>query len=215
MIGRSNPSKSFTTPGPGNYEIRSDKSMEIPSYKFGKESRDKSIPKEAIQKPGPGMYSTSEPLGKSAQMFSFGKELRADRGRPMTPGPGQYQAKVYVGKEAPKITMSSRPQTSKIQRIPGPGQYDSHMNNKLNPPSFRIGSEKREVFKCLQTNPGPAQYSPQNNVISTRPKSPNWKIGSSQREWSGDISANPGPGNYNTSRGLGEGPKVKINFNIV
>ena len=98
MRSRPNTSRPSTNPGPGNYNLRSEKSLEVHSYKFRWEIRDKTITRASLSKPGPGQYSTNDPNVKSAPKFSFGKELRADRGRPTTPGPGQYQSKIYIGR---------------------------------------------------------------------------------------------------------------------
>lgn len=130
----------------------------------------------------------------------------------MTPGPGQYQYKQYVGKDGPKITISSRPNTSGGSRsfVPGPGQYNANLSNKNKSPSYRIGSAKRDGgFEYLMNNPGPAQYSPNHNV-SNRPKSPAWSVGNGKRIPFNSNELVPGPGNYNVSKGIGEGPKYTI-----
>jgi hypothetical protein len=126
----------------------------------------------------------------------------------MTPGPGQYQVKTYMGKDAPKITMSARPQTSgEREYLPGPGQYNFSSSNRPKSPSYRMGSAKRDGINSNKLVPGPGSYTPNLNTISMRPKSPNWSMGSGQRTVSFPDLV-PGPGNYNTSKGLGNGPKV-------
>lgn len=81
------------------------------------------------------------------------------------------------------------------------------MNNRTKSPSYRIGSAKRDGFKFSYDNPGPGQYTP--NGLANRPKSPNWSMGTGLRANMTPNELIPGPGNYNTSRGLGDGPKVK------
>jgi|LauGreDrversion4_2_1035121.scaffolds.fasta_scaffold222718_2 hypothetical protein len=129
----------------------------------------------------------------------------------MTPGPGQYQYKEYVGKDGPKITMSSRPQTSLVKSSdPGPGHYNSNLVSRPTTPSYKIGTAKRDGgFKFMYDMPGPGQYSPTDN-ISKRPKSPYWSMGTGKRGGLYTSESGPGPGNYNVAKGVGGGPKVKI-----
>jgi hypothetical protein len=130
----------------------------------------------------------------------------------MTPSPGQYEYKTYLGKEAPKITIASRPNTSGGNRgnTVGPGQYNINLSNKNKSPSYRIGSAKRDGgFEFLRDNPGPSQYSPSYNT-STRPKSPTWSMGKGTRTNMNPMDFVPGTGSYNISKGIGEGPKYTI-----
>jgi hypothetical protein len=144
--------------------------------------------------------------------------MRADKSRPMTPGPGQYQYKSYVGKEAPKISMSSRPQSSLGAGSigPGPGQYNMVLSNRPKSPSYRLGSATRDAggLKSSLSNPGPGQYSPVVNV-STRPKSPTWSMGTGTRSQLDPTELVPGPGNYNVRKALGDGPKVYLIYLIL
>ena len=102
-------SRSEVTPGPGNYDLRTDKSLQVPCYKFGTEKKDGLDLAQAKYVPGPGNYEyNADAVNTSEPKFSFGKEVRGTNRRPMTPGPGQYQSKNYIGNEGPKITMSMR-----------------------------------------------------------------------------------------------------------
>ena len=174
---RPNTAKSEVTPGPGNYDLRKDKSLVVPSYKFGTEKKDGLDLAQTKYVPGPGNYEyKADAINKTQPKFSFGKEVRGDNRRPMTPGPGQYQYKEFLGKEAPKITMSMKlPKEGDDSRyVPGPGQYNSTNSNYYRPksPSYKIGTAKREgIYKCMEGNPGPGQYGPDNctNYVFLKP----------------------------------------------
>ena len=150
---------------------------------------------------GPGNYECkADAINKTQPKFSFGKEVRGDNRRPMTPGPGQYQYKEFLGKEAPKITMSMKlPKEGDDSRyVPGPGQYNSTNSNYYRPksPSYKIGTAKREgIYKCMEGNPGPGQYGPDNCTNYVRPKTPSWVIGTGQRPPLNPVDPSvPGPG---------------------
>ena len=210
--------KSELTPGPGNYEIRTDKSLQCPSYKFGKEKKEGLNLAKAQNTPGPGNYEyESDALNITNPKFSFGKGIRRETQRPKTPGPGQYEYKNYIGKEAPKISMSMKltKEKSESSRVPGPGHYNQTNYNsyKTKSPSYRIGSAKREgIYKYMESNPGPGQYLPDSCSNQTRPKTPSWKIGTSKRSPLNPSDPSiPGPGNYNIGENLGKrGPKYSI-----
>ena len=129
----------------------------------------------------------------------------------MTPGPGQYQHKTSVGTSGPKFSMvGNRPESSSAKRdMPGPGQYNIHLNDRAKTPSYRIGSAKRDgSSKFNELNPGPGQYTPYNNT-SIRPKSPVWSMGTGTRKPMSHTENGPGPGNYGSITSVGNGPKVK------
>jgi hypothetical protein len=210
MSAKLNQTKSDLTPGPGNYEVRSEKSLQVPTYKFGREIKCQIENTTARQTPGPGNYETRKNLGDNAPKISFGKEMRGDRGRPMTPGPGQYDIKKLIGNDGPKIHISSvRPDTATTQKwVPGPGQYDANLSNRPKTPSYKIGTSQRDGFKTTGV-PGPGQYELNSSTsLSVRPKSPHWKMGTSERGPLSTCERTPGPGNYNISSSVGKAPKV-------
>ena len=215
---RPSTSKSETTPGPGNYDVRTDKSLKVPCYKFGTEKKDGLDLAQAKYVPGPGNYEyKADAINKANPKFSFGKQTRGNDKRPMTPGPGQYQYKEYIGKEAPKISMSAKygNQPSESKYVPGPGQYSATNSNYYRPksPSYKIGTAKREgLYKFLEGNPGPGQYGPENCTNQVRPKTASWKMGTGQRPPLNAVDpSTPGPGNYNIGENLGQrGPKYSM-----
>lgn len=157
--------------------------------------------------PGVGNYNLSEDAGKNTFKYSFGKEVRNQTARPKTPGPGTYQAKNFIGNEGPKISISSvRPQSAMgtDNKNPGPGQYNSNLNDKLKSPSYRFGSSKRRTNnKEAELVPGAGSYNPQE-----RAKSPTWSMGKSTRGNKSNSEWVPGPGNYEYYNSVGKGPKV-------
>ena len=210
--------KSEVTPGPGNYNVRTDKNLIVPSYKFGTERKDGLNLATSKYVPGPGNYEyNADAINVKHPKFSFGKELRGDNKRPMTPGPGTYAHKQYVGKEGPKITMSSKygfdPVQGDARYVPGPGMYnnaDSYNANHYKYPTWKIGTETRG--KGLRNeNPGPGTYAPDRNTNFVRPKTPSWKIGTGQRPDLNPVDKSvPGPGNYNLRDAVGRGPKYSM-----
>ncbi|MCQ2818670.1 MAG: hypothetical protein MJ252_15495 [archaeon] len=152
-------------PGPGNYDVRTDKSLQVPSYKFGHEKKDGLDLGTNKFSPGPGTYEYGADAIKNARpKFSFGKELRGAQSgnRAQTPGPGNYEYKQYVGKEAPKITMSAKTggqyQSSALSN-PGPGQYNQTNANvyRAKSPSYKIGTSCRTGKDYFKDNPGPGK----------------------------------------------------------
>ncbi len=213
LTGKNHPLRKEITPGASDYNVRSDSALKVPSYKFGTESRDKSLPKEILCKPGPGDYNIADRAIRTAPRFSFGKEFRSldgPKGKD-TPGPGEYQPFYKIGKEGPKYTMSAKDERSSSKRsfIPGPGQYTLHSKNKRSTPSFGMGTSKREgVIGFPKNTPGPSQYIPTYFVNSIYNKSPNWSLGAGPKKSNREEELSPGAGNYNVSKGSGFGPKV-------
>lgn len=132
-------------PGPGQYQIRTNKDLQTSTYVFGKEKKIKEEEGTFKYTPGPGNYNIEEMNGTqcAAPKFSFGKEDRqksASQMRPKTPGPGQYNTNSLLGNNAPKISMSFvRPEigmgTNKY--TPGPGQYSLTSSNMNKAPQYK------------------------------------------------------------------------------
>jgi len=163
--------------------------------------------------PGPGNYDLKDETSSRAPKFSFGKELRGKSERPKTPGPGTYQFKTCIGNEGPKISISTRRPGSAANLTPGPGQYQTNLNDKPKSPSYGIGSAKRSMRNSNAEFPGPGTYGALSVSTSLKPNSPTWSMGKSLRANLSSSNFFPGPGNYMTKSMLGEGPKV-INLRI-
>jgi hypothetical protein len=182
------------------------------TFRFGNEKKLNPLATSSRINPGVGNYNISDDIGKHASKFSFGKENRSQSARVKTPGPGTYQTKNFIGNEGPKITISGvRPQSSIItgNLNPGPGAYNSNLNDKTNNPSYGFGKSKRKTNnKEAELVPGAGTYSPQNNSGY-----PSWSMGKSKRGDKNYTEYVPGPGNYEYTNTLGKGPKVNIFLN--
>ena len=84
-------------PGPGNYEVKVNKS--IPSMKFGTGSRTSlDGGRESSFKPGPGAYAGDPTrIQKQSPKFGFGSSTRDKLKTLSVPGPGNYAAKIFTG----------------------------------------------------------------------------------------------------------------------
>lgn len=178
--------------------------------RFGTEKKLNPLATSIKYNPGVGNYNISGDTGNGSAKFSFGKEKRCQSSRPNTPGPGSYQQKNFIGNDGPKISISfNRPLTSSgstRNMLPGPGAYDSNLNDKAKSPSYRFGnSERFRKNKESESIPGAGAYSPL-NISQT--KSPTWSMGKGMRIFRSSTDFVPGPGNYEYKNSLGEGPKV-------
>ena len=208
---KTKPKERDKTPGPGNYDIRKDKDLVIPSYLFGKEIRDDKIVKGRKKIPGPGKYEyDADPLYIHKPIYSFGKQKKGRRFDNFTPGPGSYSHKEFIGKEAPKKTIGIKYSLSSNDIItPGPGHYNqSNSNNYLHKnPNTKISKAKRitDLNDLRNDNPGPGQYNNDTDMKNILVKNPSWKIGSSVRKSLNPADKSfPGVGNYTICGNIGE-----------
>ena len=137
--------------------------------------------------------------------------MRSQSARPKTPGPGTYQTQNFIGNDGPKITISSvRPLTSMGSSgnlVPGPGAYNSNLNDMMKSPIYGFGSAKRKNNnKEAELVPGAGTYSLDLSI--SRPKSPTWSMAKSTRGNRSNNEFVPGPGNYEYKNSLGNGPAV-------
>jgi hypothetical protein len=200
------------TPGPGNYDLRKEKDLIIPSYLFGKEKREDEIVKRRKKIPGPGKYEfCADPIRIHKPIYSFGKQTKGRNYSNYTPGPGSYSFKEFIGKEAPKKTIGIKYNYSSNDLdiiTPGPGHYDQSNPNKYlhKNPNTKISKAKRitDINDLRNENPGPGQYNDDITLKNILIKNPSWKIGTSKRK-SLDPSDKsfPGVGNYSISGIIG------------
>ena len=201
------------SPGPGNYNIRTEKDLIVPSTIFGHEK--KKDFGDASKSPGPGNYNNDiNSTNIQHPKYSFGREKRMSDNNNGNPGPGSYKHKEYIGRDGNKISMGLKGKSKSMECIPGPGQYQtSNYDNILRKlPNIKIGKQKRFYDSYFLTdNPGPGQYNDAEKIKNVKLNKPSWKIGTSLRKPLIDIIDSPGPGNYNLSKNIGEGaPKYTM-----
>ena len=198
------------TPGPGNYTLRKDKDLIIPSYLFGKGKREDDIVKRRKLIPGPGKYEYFADFIKIHKpKYTFSRQKKNRDYSTISPGPGTYNHKEFIGKEATKKTMGIKKSLSNIDITPGPGQYKlTNPNIYLHKiPNIKLGKARRvsDLNDLRNTNPGPGQYDDINTIKNILVKNPSWKIGKAKRKilYYGEKSF-PGVGNYTISGRPGE-----------
>jgi len=193
-----------TSPGPGNYNIRKEEDLLVPSSIFG---HAKKFDSDNISKtPGPGNYNYDiNTIKVQHPIYSFGRELKILDNINENPGPGSYNQKEYFGEEGKKISMGPKFISKSMEYIPGPGQYNTDNYNKIitKLPSFKIGKEKR-FSNIFTENPGPGSYDYADSANNIKLKKPSWKIGTSLRQPLNDITDSPGPGRYNLIKNFGD-----------
>ena len=195
------------SPGPGNYNLRTEKDLIVPSSIFGRDKKFNSG--DTNKSPGPGKYNCDiNTTNVQHPKYSFGKEKRVTDKINDNPGPGNYKHKEYTGKEGKHISMGLRFKSKSMEYIPGPGQYTTDNYDPIlkKLPDIKIGNEKRfSTSNIFAENPGPGQYNDADQVKFVKLKKPSWKIGTSLRKPLSDIVDTPGPGNYNIRKNIGEG----------
>jgi hypothetical protein len=195
------------TPGPGNYNLRTEKDLIVPSSIIGHEKRANFS--NSPKSPGPANYKYDlSSTNIHHPIYSFGKEKKLLTENNVNPGPGSYKYKEYIGKEGKKISIGLKTKSKSMECIPGPGQYKiSNYDNILRKlPDIKIGMEKRFSTPYLFTdNPGPGEYNDEEKIKNVKLKKPSWKIGTSSRKPLIEITESPGPGKYNISKNIGDG----------
>ena len=161
-------------PGPGGLNIPSD---------FGKGQatihiRHKEY--EPFDTPGPGEYEVSRDIGKDARASTIGPRL--DR-KPQLDTIEELVMLPSIFGKSRGISIGSKRDT-KIQRTPGPGDYNTTQNNykrgiTLTPKETEEDIRKKEELKkklpYVGDDPGPGSYNPRFDPIY--PQSPRYSFG--------------------------------------
>ena len=195
-------------PGPGKYNLRTEKDLIVPSSIFGHEKRPEPSGK-SIATPGPGKYNSINLDIATSVMhpkYSFGREKRTIDNNNENPGPGSYLYKEYVGKEGNKYSMGSKLESKSMELNPGPGQYEFNNYDIIlkKMPDIKIGKAQR-FSNIIQDSPGPGEYNEVDQLKNIKLSNPSWKIGTSIRRPLNDFEDSPGPGRYNISKNFGDG----------
>lgn len=143
--------------------------------------------------------------------------------RSITPGPGNYEQKSKFGYEGKIVSLRGKPIRKDSTDAPGPGAYDpkDHVS-KPSTKTVKIMNPSKSTleYKVKEFVPGPGQYTPEKNYVSSTKNIPKWTLGDKVPSSSfhgvlekihGSI---PAPGNYDLDRSLGDGPKVFLNLLI-
>ena len=193
--GKSEEKASFNTPGPGNYNPKTQKFGNSPNVKIGTSSRSNIF---ASATPGPGAYNTSGCL-TDRPAPKIGTSKRAPLSESvLTPGPGTYEIK-STAVEGPKFSMPGRSPNKAFDNMPGPGHYDHSITEQSireRAPAYKMGTEARTERPQSAYVPGPGTYS-----TDVKDKGPKWGFGSQSRENVFKIDV-PGPGTYNMPNSL-------------
>jgi len=84
-----------------------------------------------------------------------------------TPGAGHYNPEMSsVLKAMPKYSMKARNANSKLENLPGPGNYEVHLKNKRDAPRYGFGSSTRPRL-AGNDSPGPGSYKINVKVAET------------------------------------------------
>lgn len=230
-------------PGVGSYDIRKDSTFEVPCYKFDREKReDLNINSSTLKNPGPGHYSNDIDVNSSASpIWTFGKTERFkkliqknSKSKSVVldvPGPGQYRHEEIFGREGPHYSFPKEKFNhsdcideyilKKKRNYPSPVTY-SRLSYIPDMPKYSLSKIERSKLDSLEMKfktlcPGPGDYNPNNNVLSTIKSVSNCIFDKARRNEEEIVNPKierveiPGPGWYNVKNGqVPEGPKFSM-----
>ncbi|CAG9330278.1 unnamed protein product [Blepharisma stoltei] len=154
LTGRPRTEKSAEIPGPGTYVSSAELKEKAPSYSISKAERISSGKTATIV--GPGAYNIpSSPKGRKA-VFGSARRITVEITN-KNPGPGNYEQKSKI-QEGPQYSISGR-KVQETKESPGPGNYDAKDTVLEKSPSYKFGTDKRNVeFDKNKPSPGPGTY---------------------------------------------------------
>lgn len=234
--------KNSEVPGVGKYEIRKDSSFYVPCFKFDKGERsDLNINQDTLKYPGPNRYSLDLRFSSTItpswsfsheERFPYMKKNNKNILKIEVPGPGAYKIKEFMGKEGPFYTFSKlkenhiildKEELKKLKQFPSVGKYLDNIRYISAYPFYSFSHPKTQKTindKGQNLIPGPGNYDPNKEVLSTMPKGPLWSWSSSKVNRDeeaikkGSKKKNiiiPGPGHYNNTVGnIPQGPKYTM-----
>lgn len=167
--------------------------------------------------PSPFAYNLDNFANKSSiKSYRFGSDKKLKDIRSITPGAGYYEHKEIFGKEGKKVSLRGKPKSRESNNLLCPGYYNPSI--KIIKPNNSNGFKyhKGEKYLLLKnSNPSPADYTPEKNCVSNFKNIPKWSMGNKSLSTSlygrlEKIHGNkPAPGDYNLNNSIIEGPKVK------
>jgi hypothetical protein len=103
---------------------------------MGSEQRSKSAAK--LDMPGPGAYNPGSAIGKGPKYSMSSKSGQLDMAKgAVSPGPGNYTPKFNVMYKSLSYSMSSRPNSGKVDSVPGPGNYNVRTDRSMKVPTYK------------------------------------------------------------------------------
>lgn len=156
--------------------------------------------------PAPNNYNPdSRPREKSSPAFSM--RIKPDiKDQYKGPGPGQYDSKnIDISK---KYKFGSEPRgRSKVSNVPGVGQYNFTLVDKIKSPSYSVskGNRGSDPKEC---SPGPTAYNP----TEVKTEKVGYSLGGSRNQ--SKPNSNPGPGTYDIKASVKLGPTFKGRYEL-
>jgi hypothetical protein len=137
------------SPGPGTYEVKRSSSS-----KGGLFTRDKKNENKIDSSPGPGYYEVPSQADRKAASMKFRHKVQSEE---TSPGPARYEARSIQALPANATIGKSKRFSSEKNLIPGPGSYNTSLQDKSFSAIF--GSSKKDLFSIKMSElPGPGDY---------------------------------------------------------
>ena len=223
--------KSLKSPSVGDYDLRRDDDLVVPSIIFGREKREVSETNEKVPRtPGPGYYYIStEVTSSSSPKWSFSpinqsleKSKRKREEESKSPGPGSYNIEGFIGKEGKMFSfnkdkynhsdVSEEMMFKKCINFPTPTTYNLKNNKCMSDgPKWRISELPRKNVtddKFKISIPGPGKYNLQYEKKSNYKKLPVWTFNQSSKNEDKNSKGEkierfntPPPGHYTINNG--------------
>lgn len=196
----------YKSPSVGDYELRKDKDLVKPCYKFDQEKReDISLNPKAFGFPGPNKYTIKlDKTSTSTPKWSFSKSIRFPYQMPVNkhivrlnvPGPGRYRTSEYTGREGPRFTFKkdkfnhSDAADESMQKTtinyPSPVSYHPDITYRRDSPEYTISKTVRpppeDSNKAQLLTPTSVKYDPDKEKASYFPKPPAFTIMKANRD---------------------------------
>lgn len=108
--------------------------------------------------PGVGLYDPKD-ISKHSPTWKIGTSIRDINNSDVYPGPSDYNPK-YLGKKTPGYSLSKSTKVLKVEKSPGPGDYNYYPKLKGG-----ITIKRRYYLKDKDNFPGPQDYKYESNKV--------------------------------------------------